>query len=600
MRDNPQFDIDPKWAELVREKANLPLELQKRLPTIDRKKGPGRPPILASPPTSVATSISSAAASLPTSLASNLPFSSLASGLSGINPSLLSSINFDPKTNLLLPFGGVPNMNAALSSMGGLGNMNLFANLAIGMGGLAGMDGGLSAGDHAGSSAGGSTGGGLKSKSRKQQDAAGGSTSSSTAATNSKSPSVSTASGMPSSIPFFFPNPSLLYPLGLTGLSPFALQAGSMPQAYDSLALLNGGLGISSGGAANTTTSRHKTSTSGRSTASVTASTTPSVSARQSSGSRSATPQFQLPADSHLLDTLTKSRTTDTAKSRMREVDSLRTLISHIGGSPFNFAGLGGVDPKKLKDHELLESLHNKFPVDMFGRLGHAEKPAAHAGGDLMEKLLKRSAPDAGAEQRPAKRPKEINVPAMSKLFSSNNVTVTAESVPAGMDLSGGAKEAAALDCRSGSPAALTISSVPKKTSLATIVAETRARTPPPPVAPPSPPAIAPADEKPEEAPPPPSPPKEAEAERSDAASDDESKDAAPAPAEPEKEECRKRKPRHKKNPIAPEEAIERKNLRSSAGRAAAVAAARAARAAAAQDECSAEDRKDEESVSGL
>jgi len=59
----------------------------------------------------------------------------------------------------------------------------------------------------------------------------------------------------------------------------------------------------------------------------------------------------------------------------------------------------------------------------------------------------------------------------------------------------------------------------------------------------------------------------------------------------------KKRKTRNKKNPmIAPEEAIERKNLRSSAGRAAAVAAARQARAAAAaQDEQTMEDRKEDD-----
>lgn len=778
LRENPQFDIDPKWAELVKEKANLPHDLQKRLPTIDRKKGPGRPPILASPPTSVATSISS---SLPTSLASNLQFSSLASvaGLGGINPSsLLSGLNFDPKTNMILPFTGMSNMNA-LSGMSGLGNMNLFANLAsLGMGGLAGMDGSsLSGGDHGNSSTGGGGGGsgigstaGLKSsKSRKQQqqDSGGGGSNAaaSSAGSNSKAPSVSAASGLPSSLPFFFPNPSLLYgPLGLTGLNPFTLQPGSMPQ-YDSLALLNGGLGgiTSSGSASNTTTSRHKTSTSrggGGSTAMVSSSSasstaSPSVSGgagsqRQSSSSRSATPhsqQFQLPPDSHLLDTLTKSRgsadtatssASSSAKSRMREVDSLRTLISHIGGAPFNFAGLG-VDPKKLKDHEFLESLHNKFPVDMFGRLPtHTdERKSTHGSSDLMEKLLKRSAPASSIDfnvERPSKRSKEssssaaaaaaaaaagMNVPAMSKLFSSNNVTVTAESIPsAGMDLSSGnaatvsgdrGKEApggAALDCRSSSPAttsalSLTVSPVSRVKSsgssgasvgATTIVAESRSKTPPVARSPapvqvqpapspsPTPPTLPPpeypvagdsktiADEPPSLLPPPtaPSPflpeestptmsassavPLESEktfvcadvatdsAEESEAADlkmdvsdggaddvDDQKTDssavaaAAPetssalagsslsesqrSPSSIDKEDGgvnRKRKPRNKKNPIAPEEAIERKNLRSSAGRAAAVAAARAARAAAAAQDESADDRKDDESLSGL
>lgn len=739
LRENPLYDIDPKWADLVKEKANLAHDLQKRLPPIDRKKGPGRPPILASPPTSVATSISSAASSLPTSLASNLQFSSLASaaGLGGINPSsLLSGLNFDPKANLLLPFTGVPNMNA-LSGMSGLGNMNLFANLAsLGMGGLAGMDGSSLSGDHGNSSSAGTSSGvgstaGLKSsKSRKQQqqdnaNSAGGGSSGSAgggSSSNSKAPSVSAASGLPSSIPFFFPNPSLLYgPLGLTGLSPFALQAGSMPQ-YDSLGLLNGGLGgiTSSGSASNTTTSRHKTSTSGRSTAMVSSSlassmASPSVSgsgSQRQSSSRSATPhsqQFQLPPDSHLLDTLTKQRggadtntsSSAAAKNRMREVDSLRTLISHIGGTPFNFAGLG-VDPKKLKDHELLESLHQKFPVDLFGRLpAHSDdRKSTHGSSDLMEKLLKRNAPSSAdlSMERPTKRSKEssssaaaaaaaaaagINVPAMSKLFSSNNVTVTAESIPsAGIDLSsaGGSSDrgkeasgASILDCRSSSPAATalsrTISPVSKAksggaSSAAAIVAEARSKTPP--AAPaqtqpsPSPPTLPPpdyapvedtktiADEPPSLQPPaapsspeelapktaPPEPEKVFDAatdsaDESEAADskmevnddvDDQKADSAEvapdaeclaagsgesqrSPVSLDKEDGganRKRKPRNKKNPIAPEEAIERKNLRSSAGRAAAVAAARAARAAAAAQDESADDRKDDESLSGL
>lgn len=767
LRENPLYDIDPKWADLVKEKGVLAHDLQKRLPPIDRKKGPGRPPILASPPTSVATSISSGASSLPTSLASNLQFSlASAAGLSGINPSsLLSGLNFDKANLLLPPFAGVPNMNA-LSGMSGLGNMNLFANLAsLGMGGLAGMDGSsLSGGDHGNSSTAGTSSGGVgstaglkSSKSRKQQqqesaNSAGTGSSSSagaSASSNSKAPSVSAASALPSSMPFFFHNPNLLYgPLGLTGLNPFMLQAGSMPQ-YDNLGLLNGGLGgiTSSGSASNTTTSRHKTSTSGgsRSTAMVSSSSalstaSPSVSAsgsQRQSSSRSATPhsqQFQLPPDSHLLDTLTKQRTgADTSlsssaatKNRMREVDSLRTLISHIGGSPFNFAGLS-VDPKKLKDHELLENLHQKFPVDLFGRLPtHTDdRKSTHGSSDLMEKLLKRSAPSSSIDlnmERPPKRSKEssssaaaaaaaaaaagINVPAMSKLFSSNNVTVTAESIPsAGIDLSSagtgssdrGGKEvtsgASILDCRSSSPATTsalsrTISPVSKvKSSGASIgamsiVAETRSKTPPVPQVPvlvqtqpapspsPPPPSLPPpdytpandtktiADEPPSLLPPaaapspfsaeelaskvstaPPEPEKvfsadvaTDSAEESEAADpkmemsddvDDQKTDSGAAagmapeeqslaacssesqrsPASLDKEDGganRKRKPRNKKNPIAPEEAIERKNLRSSAGRAAAVAAARAARAAAAAQDESADDRKDDESLSGL
>jgi len=52
-----------------------------------------------------------------TSMAPNLSFPSLASGLGGLNPStLLSSLsmnNFDPKNNpLLMPFSGLPNIGA--------------------------------------------------------------------------------------------------------------------------------------------------------------------------------------------------------------------------------------------------------------------------------------------------------------------------------------------------------------------------------------------------------------------------------------------------------------------------------------------------------
>lgn len=72
------YDVDPKWAELVKEKGNLPNEMQRRL-SGDKKKGPGRPPLLTSPP--VTTASSSSGNTVPTSSAnafSNLgAFSSL-------------------------------------------------------------------------------------------------------------------------------------------------------------------------------------------------------------------------------------------------------------------------------------------------------------------------------------------------------------------------------------------------------------------------------------------------------------------------------------------------------------------------------------------
>lgn len=290
--ENPLFDVDPKWAELVKERGNLTHDLQKRLPMVggsggNSKKGPGRPPLLASPtgtnntpPVSSAAAAAANLAAATSSMASTLPFPSLAtSGLGGLNSSLLSSLSlgqFDPKTNpLLLPFGGMSNMNA-LNSMGGLGslgNMNLFANLAgLGIPGLTGMDAaGLAAAAAASvtdtgqvsSSAGAvaSSSGSGKSKSRKpSSDSHGGGgnggSSSKPPSSSSASSSGSGANTLPttSPFPFFFPNPSLLYtPLGLGGLNPFTLQPG-MSSAYDSLAqqcgLLNGTLGAAAAAAA--------------------------------------------------------------------------------------------------------------------------------------------------------------------------------------------------------------------------------------------------------------------------------------------------------------------------------------------------------------
>ena len=71
--ENPAYDVDPRWADLVREKGNLPSELQRRLPGGEKKKGPGRPPV--SPP-NIPTS--SSASSVPTSSAN--AYSSLGLG----------------------------------------------------------------------------------------------------------------------------------------------------------------------------------------------------------------------------------------------------------------------------------------------------------------------------------------------------------------------------------------------------------------------------------------------------------------------------------------------------------------------------------------
>lgn len=66
--ENPMYDVDPKWAELVKEKGNLPTDLQRRL-SGEKKKGPGRPPLLTSPPVTTAPS-SSSGNTVPTSSAS--------------------------------------------------------------------------------------------------------------------------------------------------------------------------------------------------------------------------------------------------------------------------------------------------------------------------------------------------------------------------------------------------------------------------------------------------------------------------------------------------------------------------------------------------
>lgn len=132
--ENPLYDIDPKWSELVKERGNLSHDLQKRLPGQSNNSGgnsnkskntvPGRPPVLSSP-TGSTSSVSSA--NLTTSMPSSMSFPSLStSSLAGLNSNLLTGLSglgqFDPKTNpLLMPFAGLPNMGS-LGSMGGLGN----------------------------------------------------------------------------------------------------------------------------------------------------------------------------------------------------------------------------------------------------------------------------------------------------------------------------------------------------------------------------------------------------------------------------------------------------------------------------------------------
>ncbi|CAG5096911.1 Similar to CHD7: Chromodomain-helicase-DNA-binding protein 7 (Homo sapiens) [Cotesia congregata] len=250
LMENPIFDVDPKWAELVKERGNLPHDLQKRVPGLERSnnkgKSPGRPPMLPSP-TSQASSNPSNLTS--TSIASQLNFP----GLSNSLLSTLSMSNFDPKNNpLLMPFGSLPNLGA-LGSLGNISNMNLtnsfFANLAgLGLPSLSGMESVLS-GSTASSSAETSTvtttaknigsimssnsSSGNSSKSRSKIDLATSKVSTSSTASSSSLPTTTP-------FPFFFPNPSLLYtPLGLGSLNPFSIQPSGVSSAYESLALLN-------------------------------------------------------------------------------------------------------------------------------------------------------------------------------------------------------------------------------------------------------------------------------------------------------------------------------------------------------------------------
>lgn len=272
------FDVDPKWAELVKERGNLPHDLQKRLPGnerggVNKGKSPGRPPMMPSPTSQQSANSANLVA---TSMASGLNFP-----LGNLNNSLLSGLslgNFDPKNNpLLMPFGGLTNLGA-LSGLGNLGNLgsmgltnSLFANLAgLSLPSLAGMEAALNAqvatssaaavdavNNPVVSSAGGSKSGGAGSSSGLNSSGGGGGSSSSKSRSNKLDQPTTTgkssaAAGGPSSLsaassatslptpspfPFFLSNPSLLYtPLGLGGLNPFSMQPGGVSSAYESLA----------------------------------------------------------------------------------------------------------------------------------------------------------------------------------------------------------------------------------------------------------------------------------------------------------------------------------------------------------------------------
>lgn len=440
--ENPMFDVDPKWAELVKERGNLQHDLQKRataaaaaaaaagLPgassssgssSSSSKKGPGRPPLLASP-TGTTPPVSSAP-NLATSMASSLQFPSLAtSGLSGLNTNLLSSLSlgqFDPKTNpLLLPFGGMGNMSA-LNSMGGLGslgNMNLFANLAgLGIPGLAGMDGSNLTSENNSSGSGSGAASSSKNKSRNKPPSE---------SHNSKSQvpvSSSSGSTLPttSPFPFFFPNPSLLYtPLGLGGLNPFSLQPG-MSSAYDSLAqqcgLLNGALGVSS--ASPTSTSSRSKSSSGNSRATTTVTSVSSVPSTSSSNKhpRSSVSsrdtvgnaplqQLLLPHDAHLLESISRVAGQFDSKKSDKKDDKQRKALESLsrGVLPPDFAA------DKLKN---IKRDFERNPTDLskFMELPGSSKRRELEMKEALEQLSKTSAEFiartlANEDQRPSQK----------------------------------------------------------------------------------------------------------------------------------------------------------------------------------------------------
>lgn len=346
LMENPMYDIDPKWSELVKERGNLSHDLQKRLPgqpssSKSSKPGvPGRPPLLASP-TGSTSSVSSG--NLPTSLPSSMSFPSLSSSsLAGLNTNLLSGLSglgqFDPKNNpLLMPFAGLPNMGALGSmGLGNLSNMNLFANLAgLGLPGLGGMD--------AASLANAATATAESSKSASK-------------ANTSKPPKPQEAhssnkggasSNIPTTnpFPFFFPSPSLLYtPLGLGGLNPFTLQPGISAAAYDSLAqqcgLLNGG--INPAASPNSSSKMGKSATSSRPPSG--SLTSPTATSTNQNKPPSRTPsrdphlqQLLLPPDTQILESISKAASSlditlkqnkgDKKEEKRKALENLRGML---------------------------------------------------------------------------------------------------------------------------------------------------------------------------------------------------------------------------------------------------------------------------------
>lgn len=593
LQENPMYDVDPKWADLVKDRAALPPPAHdiKRLSTSSTSNTTKNKSRSSNP--SPSPSIPTTSQSIPTSLASSLPFPSLGA----LPPSLLSGLsglgNYDPKNNpLLLPFGGMPNLGA----LSGLGNMNLsnnlFANLAgLGLPSLGGMDPqALADATQANSQAGQAS----KSKNRKTSDM------------SNKNIPTSTANSMASQLPFFFPNPSLLYtPLGLGGLNPFPLPPGSMPSAYESL--FNGGLPTTS--TSSSSSSRHKSSTSTSRSSTV---TTPATS-------RSSHPSHSQFSDSHLLESLTRASRglPDMSSSRgasrsKADVESLRNLMSAIPP----FAGMGAdltglSSSKKSREQEMKDALDQfKSSAELFARIPQYsdEKGKPLTAADLVERHLKRPAMELPPLDKPSKRIKDMSpisipippVPHVNKMppvsqpieerlappppsptpqhtlnKEDNNKTARRSSTPQPSPT-----ESASNNTLSNSNELLPSLELTKKPPE------------PPPDEPEPPPVLPPVLEAPSPRPPPssPTPPPPVLTQEDTHSTEEAIAQNTPSDSKQcadDKEDSggnkKARKPRSKKStlpPIIDETVVERKNLRSSAGRAAAAAAARQARAA--------------------
>lgn len=586
------YDVDPKWADLVKDRAALPPPAHdiKRLSTSSTSNTMKTKSRSSNP--SPSPSIPTTSQSIPTSLASSLPFPSLGA----LPPSLLSGLsglgNYDPKNNpLLLPFGGMPNLGA----LSGLGNMNLsnnlFANLAgLGLPSLGGMDPqALADATQANSQAGQAS----KSKNRKTSDM------------SNKNIPTSTANSMASQLPFFFPNPSLLYtPLGLGGLNPFPLPPGSMPSAYESL--FNGGLPTTS--TSSSSSSRHKSSTSTSRSSTV---TTPATS-------RSSHPSHSQFSDSHLLESLTRASRglPDMSSSRgasrsKADVESLRNLMSAIPP----FAGMGAdltglSSSKKSREQEMKDALDQfKSSAELFARIPQYsdEKGKPLTAADLVERHLKRPAMELPPLDKPSKRIKDMSpisipIPPVPHVNKMPPVSQPIEERLAPPPPSPTPQHTLNKDDnnktarRSSTPQPSTESAsnntLSNSNELLPSLELTKKPPEPPPDEPEPPPVLPPVLEAPSPRPPPssPTPPPPVLTQEDTHSTEEAIAQNTPSDSKQcadDKEDSggnkKARKPRSKKStlpPIIDETVVERKNLRSSAGRAAAAAAARQARAA--------------------